>query len=565
VRISQLLSKTLREVPADADTISHQYLVRAGMINQLVAGVYTYLPLGWRVLKKIENIIRDEMDKAGGQELSMPVLQPNELWVTSGRDRSMSDVLFHLYDRRERKLTLGPTHEEVVTSLAARYVQSYRDLPLMLYQIQTKFRDEPRPRGGLIRVREFLMKDAYSFDVDEAALDASYESMVQAYKNIYTRCGLQFLVVEADSGAIGGRDSKEFMVITETGEDVVISCPACGYAANQERAVSVKEKVAGGQPLPIEPIATPGMSTIEELAVFLKMPPARTLKAVFYMADGQFIFGVIRGDLAVNEVKLRNHLHCTDLRMATEAEVLEAGIVPGSASPVGLKSIKVIADDSVNTGTNYVAGGNKKDTHFKNVNYPRDFKADIVADIASARAGDKCVKCGGTLTSARGIEVGHIFKLMTVYSSKFNAAFIDEKGESHPIVMGCYGMGLSRLMAAAVEQNHDDKGIIWPLPIAPYQVYLCPLYREGSKVAEAAEKLYTDLTGAGIEVLFDDREAAPGVKFNDADLLGIPFRVTVSPRTLEKAAVEFKKRAEKAPEIVPLGEIVARLKIEIIS
>ncbi|MFA5309555.1 MAG: proline--tRNA ligase [Dehalococcoidales bacterium] len=559
MRISKLLSKTLREVPADADTISHQYLVRAGMINQLAAGVYTYLPLGWRVLKKIENIVRDEMNKAGGQELNMPVLQPSELWQLSGRDQGMSDVLFHLFDRRERKLTLGPTHEEVVTQLASRYIQSYRDLPQMLYQIQVKFRDEPRARGGLIRAREFLMKDAYSFDVDEAALDSAYESMVQAYKNVYTRCGLSFLMVEADSGAIGGKDSKEFMVITASGEDEVISCPSCGYAANAEKAVSVKKKFEGENPLPIEEVATPGLKTIEDVAGFLKVSPSRTLKAVFYVADGQFVFGVIRGDLAVNEIKLKNHLHCVDLRLATGAEVIEAGIVPGSASPVGLKGIKVIADDSVTTGGNYVAGGNKKDTHLKNVNYPRDFKADIVADIALTRAGDKCIKCGAALSSTRGIEVGHIFKLLTVYSEKFNAAFIDEKGGSKPIVMGCYGLGLSRLLAAAVEQNHDDKGIIWPLPIAPYQVYLCPLYREGARVAEVAEKLYADLSAAGIEVLFDDREAAPGVKFNDADLLGIPFRVTVSPRTLEKDSVEFKKRAAKAPEIIPLAEIAGML------
>jgi len=563
VRISKLLSKTLREVPADADMISHQYLVRAGMINQLVAGVYSYLPLGWRVLKKIENIIRDEMDKAGGQELSLPVLQPNELWQISGRDQGMSDVLFNLYDRRERKLTLGPTHEEVVTQLAARYIQSYRDLPQMLYQIQVKFRDEPRPRGGLIRVREFLMKDAYSFDVDETGLDASYENMVRAYQNVYTRCGLPFMVVEADSGAIGGKDSREFMVIAETGEDGIIYCPACNYAANVEKAVSVKEKIDGGQPLPAAEVATPGMGTIEEVAGFLKVPHSHTLKAVFYIADGKMIFGVIRGDLAVNETKLKNQLKCTELRLATEAEVIEAGIVPGAASPVGLKGIRVIADDSVSSGTNFVAGGNKPDTHLKNVNYPRDFKADIVADIASVRAGDKCVNCGGKLLSTHGIEVGHIFKLGVTYSTKFNAAFIDEKGESHPIVMGCYGLGLSRLMAAAVEQSHDDKGIIWPVSIAPYHVYLCPLYREGSKVADVAEKLYTDLTAAGIEVLFDDREESPGVKFNDADLLGIPFRVTVSPRTLEKNGVEFKKRTEKASEIVPLGEIAGKLKASI--
>jgi len=564
VRISKLFGKTLREVPAEADTVSHQLLVRAGMINQLVAGIYSYLPLGWRVLKKIENIIRDEMNKAGGQELTMPVLQPFEMWQLSGRDRALGKVLFSLYDRRERRLALGPTHEEVVTQLAGRYVQSYRDLPLMLYQIQTKFRDEPRPRGGLIRAREFSMKDLYSFDVDEAGLDISYQKMLQAYRNIFERCGLPVMLVEADSGAIGGKDSREFMVIAESGEDEIIYCPGCHYAANAEKAVSVKGSIDNGRPLPVAEVATPGMGTIEEVAGFLKVPQSHTLKAVFYIADGEMVFVVIRGDLAVNEIKLNNILKATDLRMATEAEVIAAGIVAGAASPVGLKGIKVIADDSVTSGTNFVAGGNKPDTHLRNVNYPRDFKADTVVDIASARAGDRCLKCGGELASTLGIEVGHIFKLETTYSSKFNAFYIDEKGESHPIVMGCYGMGLSRLMAAAVEQNHDDKGIIWPVSIAPYHVYLCPLYREGSKVAEVTEKLYASLEAEGLEVLFDDREESPGVKFNDADLLGIPLRVTVSPRTLQKDSVELKLRSKKESELVPLEKIAGKLR-ELIS
>jgi prolyl-tRNA synthetase len=564
VRISKLFGKTLREVPAEADIVSHQLLVRAGMINQLVAGIYSYLPLGWRVLKKIENIIRDEMNKAGGQELTMPVLQPFEMWQLSGRDRALGKVLFSLYDRRERRLALGPTHEEVVTQLAGRYVQSYRDLPLMLYQIQTKFRDEPRPRGGLIRAREFSMKDLYSFDVDETGLDISYQKMLQAYRNIFERCGLPVMLVEADSGAIGGKDSREFMVIAESGEDEIIYCPGCHYAANAEKAVSVKGRIDNGRPLPVAEVATPGMGTIEEVAGFLRVLQSHTLKAVFYIADGEMVFVVIRGDLAVNEIKLNNILKATDLRMATEAEVIAAGIAAGAASPVGLKGIKVIADDSVTSGTNFVAGGNKPDTHLRNVNYPRDFKADTVVDIASARAGDRCLKCGGELASTLGIEVGHIFKLETTYSSKFNASYIDEKGESHPIVMGCYGMGLSRLMAAAVEQNHDAKGIIWPLSIAPYHVYLCPLYREGSKVAEVAEKLYTDLEAEGLEVLFDDREESPGVKFNDADLLGIPLRVTVSPRTLQKDSVELKLRSKKESELVPLEKIVGKLR-ELIS
>jgi prolyl-tRNA synthetase len=560
VRITKLFGRTLREVPAEADTVSHRLLLRSGMINQLAAGIYSYLPLGWRVFRKIEDIIRDEMDKAGGQEVHLPILQPDELWQTSGRDVTMKDVLFHLFDRRERKLTLGPTHEEVITSLAARYVRSYRDLPLLLYQIQTKFRDEPRPRGGLIRVREFHMKDLYSFDVDEAGLDVSYEKMVVAYENIFRRCGLPMILVEADSGAIGGRDSREFMALSESGEDEIIYCQGCHYAANAEKAVGAGEKTEGGRHLPVEEVATPGMGTIEEVAGFLKVPASRTLKAVFYIADGSLIFAIIRGDLAVNEIKLKNQLHATDLRMATEAEVIAAGLVAGAASPVGLEGFKVVADDSVTSGTNFVAGGNKPYVHLKNVNYPRDFKADIVADIAAARAGDRCLECGGALSSARGIEVGHIFKLGTTYSSKFAASFVDEKGESRLIVMGCYGLGLSRLMAAVIERNHDDRGIIWPVSIAPYHIYLCALYREGSKVADVAEKLYEDLEVAGIEVLFDDREESPGVKFNDADLLGIPLRLTVSPRTLEKNGVEFKKRAEKESEIVPLSDVLKKLK-----
>ncbi len=559
MRLSKLFGKTQREIPAEAETASHQLLLRTGMIQQLAAGVYSYLPLGWRVLKKIENIIRDEMDKAGGQEVNLPVLQPFEMWQQSGRDQALGKVLFTLSDRRERRLALGPTHEEVITELAKYNVQSYRDLPLLLYQIQVKFRDEPRPRGGLIRVREFLMKDLYSFDVDEAGLDTSYQKMDEAYRKIFERCGVPTMLVEADSGAIGGKDSREFMVVVESGEDEIIHCPGCGYAANAEKAVSVKEKIDNGKPLPVEEVATPGAGSIEEVANFLKIPRSHTLKAVFYIADGKLVFVVIRGDLDVNEVKLNNQLKASELRMATEAEVIEAGLVAGAASPVGLKGFKVIADDSVNSGTNFVAGGNKPETHLKNVNYPRDFKADIVADIASAKAGDKCSGCGGGLVSKQGIEVGHIFKLGTTYSQKFDASFIDEKGELHPIIMGCYGLGLSRLMAAVIEQHHDEKGIIWPPTLAPYQVYLCPLYKEDTKVEETAEKLYAEMEAAGFEVLFDDRQESPGVKFNDADLLGIPLRLTVSPRTLGKNSVELKKRAEKDAELVPLVGIAKRI------
>ncbi|HUV55627.1 MAG TPA: proline--tRNA ligase [Dehalococcoidales bacterium] len=560
MRISQLFGKTQREIPAEAEMVSHQLLLRTAMIHQVAAGVYSYLPLGWRVLKKIENIIRDEMNKAGGQELNMSVLQPLELWQETGRDQAFGKGLFTLSDRRDHKLVLGPTHEEVITEMVSRNVQSYRDLPLLLYQIQTKFRDEPRPRAGLIRVREFIMKDLYSFDVDGNGLDQSYNKMLQAYQKIYNRCGLPSLLVEADSGAIGGKDSHEFMIITETGEDEFIYCSECDYSANTEKAQSIKAKLADEKPLPREEVATPGIATIEDLSSFLRVPQNKTLKVVFYVADGEFVIAVIRGDIEINEVKLKNILHCVELRLATEDEVNKVGVIAGSASPIGVSDIKIIADESITSGANFVAGANKPDTHVKNVNYPRDFKVDLIADIARAATGERCPKCGSKLLSRRGIEVGHIFKLGTFISGKLGAFFTDPDGVSHPIVMGCYGIGLDRLLAAAIEQNHDDKGIIWPLAIAPYHVYLCPLYSENPQVATTAEKLYTDLEAQGLEVLFDDRNESPGVKFNDADLLGIPIRVTISPRTLENNSIEVKKRSEKKSQLVPLGEVTAKLK-----
>ncbi|MBI2852248.1 MAG: proline--tRNA ligase [Chloroflexi bacterium] len=552
MRVSQLFGKTQREIPAEADTVSHQLMLKAGMIRQVAAGVYAYLPLAWRVLKNIENIIRDEMDKAGGQEILMPALQPLELWQKSGRDRAFGEGLFVLTDRRDRKLALGPTHEEVVTELVKYNVQSYRDLPQLLYQIQTKFRDEPRPRGGLIRTREFSMLDLYSFDADEAGLDLSYNKMVEAYRNIFERCGLPAVMVEADSGAIGGKASHEFMLIAESGENEIITCNGCTYAANVEKAQFIKTKVGGGEPLPLEEVSTPGMASIEQVAGFLNVPEKRTLKAVFYMADGQLVFIVIRGDLAVNEVKLKNALGGADIRLATHAEVSQAGLVPGAASPIGVEGIKVIADDSITSGTNFVAGANKPGTHLKNVNYPRDFTPDTVTDIARARAGDKCVKCGGALQSSNGIEVGHTFKLGTFLSETLGAVFVDQSGVSRPIIMGCYGIGVGRLLAAAIEQNHDNKGIIWPKPIAPFQIHLCPLYMENPQVVTAAEKLYEEYRSKNVEVLLDDRPESPGVKFNDADLLGIPLRITISPRSLEKNSIETKWRWEKESKLQPL-------------
>jgi len=555
LRFSKLIGKTLKEIPAEADTISHQLMVRAGMIRQLCAGVYSYLPLALRSLKKIENIIRDEMDKAGGQEIGLPVLQPRELWDKSGRAEAFGKNLFELSDRKERRLVLGPTHEEVITDLVGYFVKSYRDLPVLPYQIQTKFRDEPRPRGGLIRVREFTMKDLYSFDIDEKGLDESYRKMRRAYQNIYRRTGLPVIMIQADSGAIGGKDSSEFMAVTECGEDVIIYCDKCGYAANSEKANSIKAEGVNQDPMVTREVATPGQKTIEEVARYLGIPKVQTIKAVFYIADGEIIFVTLRGDIEVNEIKLKNLLKAKELRLALPDEVKQAELVAGSASAIGLKGIRIVADESITMGTNFVAGANKPDYHLNNVNYPRDFKVDLIGDIALAQAGEGCPECGSALKSARGIEVGHIFKLGILLSEKLGAYYTDAEGISRPIVMGCYGIGIGRLLASVIEASHDEKGIIWPVSIAPYHVYLCPLFMEDDKVAKTAEDLYCALTGAGVEVLYDDRPDSPGVKFNDADLLGIPLRITVSPRTLEKGSVELKWRHEKKPEIVALADI----------
>ena len=404
------------------------------------------------------------------------------------------------------------------------------------------------------------MKDLYSFDVDEAGLDNSYQQMVQAYENIYSRCGLPALVVEADSGAIGGKESHEFMLIADSGEDEIICCSSCGYAANIEKAQSAKPKLEIKSPLPMEEISTPNIKTIEEVADFVGVPTSHTLKAVFYSADGELVFVAIRGDLEVNETKLRNLLKCSELRLATETEVKAAGLVAGSASPIGIKGIKIVADDSITLGSNLIAGANKVDTHLKNVNYPRDFEVDIIADIAVARSGDSCPKCEGKLLSMQGIEVGHVFKLGTFLSEKLGAFFLDRNGVLCPIIMGCYGIGLGRLLAAAIEQNHDDKGIIWPLAIAPYHIHLCPLHLGDSEISQTVEKLYEDLTRENLETLFDDRDESPGVKFNDADLLGIPLRLTLSPRTLQSQSVEVKWRKEKQAQLLPLEGITVRIK-----
>jgi prolyl-tRNA synthetase len=560
MKVSQLFGKTLRQTPAEAENASHQLLLKAGMIQQLASGVYSYMPLCLRSIQKIEGIIREELNAIGAQEVLMPALQPLEIWTESGRDTAFGQNLFTLKDRRDRTLALGPTHEEIITMLVRQNVQSYRDLPLILYQIQTKFRDEPRPRGGLLRVREFGMKDMYSFHTDVESLNEVFPRVVEAYKNIYRRCGLSFLIAEADSGAIGGKESNEFMVTAESGEDTIITCPKCGYTANVEKAESVKQRSDSGDPGPMEEVATPGLKTIEEVSGFLRVKPSQMLKAVFYNCNGKVVFVSIRGDIEVNEIKLKNAAGCAELRLATDEEVAAAGLVAGYASPVGLKGIKRIGDISITLGTNFAAGANKRDAHIRNVNYPRDFEVDTVADIGNAKAGDGCPKCGATLTTVKGIEVGHVFKLGTKFTERFGANFLDKDGVSRPIIMGTYGIGVGRLLASAIEQNYDDKGIIWPVAIAPYHIYLCPLSIDNAEVVKAADNLYKELPDIGIEVLYDDRTESPGVKLNDADLLGMPIRVVVSPRTLKNASVEVKQRREKSATILPIDGVATQLR-----
>jgi len=560
MRFTRLVSKTLRSDPPEAETASHRLLLKAGLIYQVAAGVYAYLPLAWRSLRKIEDIIRKEMDAVGGQEIMMPALQPAELWERTGRKAAFGSNLFCLEDRRGRPMVLAPTHEEVVTSIVKSNVQSYRDLPVILYQIQTKFRDEPRPRAGLVRVREFDMKDAYSFNPDEASLEESYQAMAQAYRNIYRRCDLPVLMAEADSGAIGGKDSHEFILPTPTGEDTVITCPACAYTANAEKAVAQHQLVPPEPDQPLEEVSTPGVKTIAGLAGFLGIPAEKTLKAVFYVADGELVFVTIRGDLEVNEVKLKNVLHCHDLRLAGDEETKAAGLIAGSASVIGMAGAKTVGDLSIGLGSNFVVGANKPGVHLSGANYPRDFRVDVLADISLAQAGHLCPKCGRGLEAVRGIEVGHIFKLGTFFSEALGAVYLDREGQQRPITMGCYGIGVGRLLAAAIEQNHDEQGIIFPTSIAPYQAHLVGLNLSDQQVAASADKLYQEFWERGIETLYDDRpDQTAGVKLNDADLLGLPVRLVVSPRNLRAGVVEVKGRRETEATLVPVDQAVATL------
>ncbi|MDD3268143.1 MAG: proline--tRNA ligase [Syntrophomonadaceae bacterium] len=559
MKASELFFPTLREVPSEAEVVSHQLLLRAGFIRKTTAGVYTYLPLAYRVIKKIMNIVREEMDRAGGQEVLMPIIQPAELWKKSGRWDVYGEEMFRLQDRHNRDFALGPTHEEIITTLVNADAHSYRDLPLLIYQIQNKYRDEIRPRFGLMRGREFIMKDLYSFDLDDAGLDISYHKMYEAYNRIYERLHLQYRVVEADSGAIGGNESHEFMVLAENGEAEIVYCDTCDYAANVEKAVcTIDEQEAGDEAmLAIEKIHTPAQKTIQDIVDAFGIPSQRQVKTLMYLADGVLVAAVLRGDRELNEIKLKNALGCNQLFMADQESVMTGcGAGFGSLGPVGMK-VKIYLDLEVSQMKNFACGANEDHYHYLNVNLGRDFVPEKIIDIRAAVVGDNCPLCPGHLQSVRGIEVGHIFKLGIKYSQALDAKYIDQNGQEKLMVMGCYGIGVSRTMAAAVEQNNDENGIIWPLPIAPFQVIVVPVNAKKEDQMNTARGLYEELIDNGIEAIIDDRDERAGVKFKDADLIGIPLRITVGPKALEQNQVEVKKRWEKDIELVAVENVIS--------
>lgn len=560
MKMSHLFFRTLREVPADAEIASHQLLVRAGYIQQLGAGVYSVLPLAKRSLDKIENIMRDEINAIGGQEMSMPVVNPAEVWKETNRYYEIGSEMSRFKDRRGADMVLAMTHEEIVADLVRKLVQSYRQLPMLVYHIQTKWRDDPRPRAGLIRVREFTMKDSYSLDMDDEGLDKQYRAHYQAYFNIFHRCGLPVISVLSDVGMMGGSMAHEYMYLTPIGEDTLLLCDSCGYKANRQIAVFAKPAAETEEMLSVEEVNTPDVSTIEDLANFLDIPESKTAKAVFmvgtFMEDQEdvqrMIFAVVRGDMELNETKLANAVKAKELRPAHDEEIEEIGAVPGFASPIGLQGVLVVVDDLVTKSPNLVAGANKKDTHLKNVNYGRDYKATIVADIVAAKEGYACVHCGAALREARGVEVGNIFKLGTKYTKALGANFLDKDGKSQPVIMGSYGIGSGRLLACVAEEHNDEGGLVWPITTAPYHVHLVAL----KGVEDTAEKIYQELLDAGLEVLFDDRNESPGVKFNDADLIGLPIRLTIGAKSLNQGLVEVKIRKEIDRGQIPLESLV---------
>lgn len=561
MRTSKLYAPTLRETPAEAEIPSHQLMLRAGFIRKVAGGVYTYLPLAFRTLRKIENIIREEMEAKGAQELALPIIQPAELWKETGRWSVFGEEMFRVQDRHGREFCLGPTHEEIITDLVRNEVRSYKQLPINLFQIQNKYRDEIRPRFGLMRGREFIMKDAYSFDKDEAGLDKSYQDMYEAYTNIFNRCGLTFRPVEADGGAIGNATTHEFTVLADNGESDIVFCSKCNYAANSEKAELKLITAAAEDEQPLTKVSTPEAKTIKAVAEFLQVPVEKTIKAVAYQNEnGQLICAFVRGDHEVNEIKLQNMTQAIELKMADESSIIAAGSHPGFMSPINIsKDAIIVVDQSVMEMHNAVCGANEADFHYINVNPKRDFGKVIVGDLRLITTGDPCPHCGHPVEMTHGIEVGQVFKLGTKYSEALGAKFLDENGKEKPLIMGCYGIGVSRTMAAAIEQFHDENGIIWPRNIAPFEVVIVPINAKDEAQMTVAEDLYTKLRAAGVDVLLDDRKERAGVKFKDADLIGYPLRITVSPRMLEDNQVELKIRRSGETENISIEDCSSKV------
>lgn len=546
MKVSNMFMPTLREVPKEAEIDSHKLMLRAGMMRKIAAGIYSFLPLGNRSFRKVEQIVREEMDNAGALEVKMPALLPSEVYKDSGRWDVFGPEMFRLNDRNERDFCLGPTHEEVFTNAVKQEIRSYKMLPINLYQIQTKYRDERRPRFGVMRSREFVMKDAYSFDINEEGLDIAYKKMKEAYIRIFERCGLNVTIVDADSGAMGGSGSQEFVAESEIGEDVIAYCDVCKYAANEEKAECITKHInnENEELKEMEEVATPNVKTIEELTAFFGCKPDKFAKTLIYRADDKFVVAIVRGDRELNETKLKNYVDCVELEMASPEDVERiTNAVVGFAGPVGLKDIQIIVDNEVVNMRNFIVGANKSGYHIKNVNYDRDFKATKVMDIRQIENGDICPKCGATVHLARGIEVGHIFKLGTKYSKALGCNFLDEEGKENPMVMGCYGIGVNRTLAAVIEQNNDENGIIWPISVAPYHVVVVPVNTKDETQVKLAEEIYNELQNRGLEVVLDDRNERPGVKFKDCDLIGYPVRIVVGKKAGENI-VEFKLRKE---------------------
>ncbi len=565
MKMSQIFIPTLKEEPAEAVIKSHKLMIRAGLIRKLASGLYSYLPLGLKVFRKVENIIRDEMNKADAQEFSLPILTPSELWEETGRWNQFGPELIRITDRSEHKFALGPTHEEVFTYIVKQEINSYKQLPVNFYQIKTKFRDEIRPRFGVMRCREFTMKDAYSFDIDEKGLDISYNKMRKAYQNIFKRCGLDTSIVEADTGAMGGTKSEEFMVVSDIGEETLVFCPKCGYSANLEKAETLDaESPKKEGPKPIQEVDTPDTKTIDQLTEFFKITPKKFIKTIVYIADSKPVVALIRGDLDINETKLKNNLKAVELELADEKTIESVtGAKVGFAGPVNLKNVPIYADNSIKTVYNGITGANKNDKHLINVNLDRDFKVDKFFDIRTAKEGDKCIKCKNSIQLKHGIEVGHIFKLGYKYTKSMDVQFLDKDHKEKNPIMGCYGIGVDRTVAAIIEQYNDENGIIWPITVAPYEITIIPVNLNDKEVFDTANTLYSELS-KDYDVILEDRDLSPGFRFKDADLIGIPIKIIISTKSLKEKKAEIKLRQTNQSEMINISDINKKIK-EIIN